>query len=147
MNESSDHRDWEQVAPYQPPSPIGCEAAEGSARRQGSGRGWGMAAGAIAFTVFAFSGIASFSANRSPSNDAGQRGSPRPGASWGEMELNAFVQQYGARHRGGAHVLLDDGTVEFLQPSNSISDSPTSAETSSPYGLWVGLGTRADSGE
>ena len=49
------------------------------------------------------------------------------------------------RHRGGTHVLTDDGAVRFI--TDSIAQSSPSDEAASPenrpYGLWGALGTRA----
>lgn len=41
------------------------------------------------------------------------------------------------RHRGGTHVLLDDGSVKFRKLTSSEADA-----TETPYGPWQKLGTR-----
>ncbi len=47
------------------------------------------------------------------------------------------------RHRGGTHVLLDDGAVKFVTDSTDRTDSTEKRiDTKSPYGLWGSLGTR-----
>ncbi len=47
------------------------------------------------------------------------------------------------RHRGGAHILMDDGAVRFITDSIEAGDHRRSEKSS--YGLWGSLGTRAKS--
>ncbi|TWT93228.1 DUF1559 family PulG-like putative transporter [Stieleria varia] len=59
--------------------------------------------------------------------------------------LDDFVQSY-SMHRGGAHVLMDDGAVKFIHDKTDESakrwiEDPTS---DGPYGLWGALGTKSD---
>ncbi len=60
----------------------------------------------------------------------------------------------GSRHQGGAHILMGDGAVIFMtdsvesgdlnQPTVCRDGGPNLAGSSSPYGLWGALGTRAN---
>lgn len=64
-----------------------------------------------------------------------------------------FVEFSGAlpassRHPGGVHIMLGDGSVNFVTDSIEAGDARAPLVTSgrpSPYGLWGGLGTRANS--
>lgn len=64
--------------------------------------------------------------------------------------FDEFIQQYGQYHRGGPHVLLGNGKVEFITDSEAPEtmaggnvESIGSTSDVNPYGLWGHLGSRS----
>ena len=69
-----------------------------------------------------------------------------------ELCVAEFIELSGAlssssRHPGGVHILMGDGSVSFISDSIEAGNSragSVGAGRDSPYGLWGGLGTRAN---
>lgn len=75
--------------------------------------------------------------------------SPTCPLNWGTPAWTSGIFSAGSRHQGGAHVLMADGSVQFItdsiesgdQQAPSISSLHNNAGQASPYGLWGALGS------
>ncbi len=74
-----------------------------------------------------------------------------PAGQWGGPMADRVNTTVSSRHQGGAHVLMGDGAVKFVTDSIEAGNSnanmvnPWSQQgIASPYGLWGGLGTKAN---